>query len=216
MKTNIKTATPVALTHEGARASRASIVQQLRRAVMACLLWEGEFYVSGEDIATRIKALVKANKAEDVAEIAIEARTDMKLRHVPLMLVREMARNPEQRALVGDTLEKVIQRADEVAEFLSLYWKDGKDQPIASQVKKGLARALRRFSEYELAKWNRDADVKLRDVLFLVHPRPADAKGNGHVGAAVKTATYQRGKVRRHSSSVFTRLAEDTLKTPDT
>ena len=48
----------------------------------------------------------------------------MKLRHAPLWVVREMARHDGHKALVADTLAKVIQRADELAEFLALYWKD--------------------------------------------------------------------------------------------
>jgi hypothetical protein len=46
------------------------------------------------------------------------------------------------------------------------------------QVKKGLARALAEFDEYQLAKWDRqNRAVKLRDVLFLCHAKPKDAAG---------------------------------------
>jgi len=216
MKTNIKTNRPVIYTHEGARASRTSNLNALRRSVMACLLWEDSFYESGEEIAKRIASLVKLNKPADVAAVAIEAREQMKLRHVPLLLVREMARNPEQRLYVADTLARVIQRADELSEFLSIYWKDGKDQPLAAQVKKGLAQAFAKFDEYQLAKYNRDADIKLRDVLFLCHAKPADVTSAGKVVKSLATKGYQRGAVRRHAKSVFTRLVNDELKTPDT
>jgi hypothetical protein len=43
MRTNVKVITPV-FTHEGAPAVHANPKQQLRRAVMACLLWEKQFY----------------------------------------------------------------------------------------------------------------------------------------------------------------------------
>lgn len=193
MKTNVKTAAPAIQTHEGARAARINTKQALRRSVMSCLLWEDSFYESGEDIAARIRDLVAQNKGEDVAAIAIEAREGMKLRHVPLLLVREMARNPNQRALVGVTLARVIQRADELAEFVSLYWKDGK-QPLASQVKRGLAQAFTKFDEFALARYNREADITLRDVLFLCHARPVDPK----------------------QGRLWKRLAGDKLKIPDT
>ena len=39
----------------------------------------------------------------------------MKLRHAPLLLVREMARHATHRGLVAETLGRVIQRADELA-----------------------------------------------------------------------------------------------------
>ena len=215
-KINIKSPSAPLHTHEGGRASRISAEQQLERSVMSCLLWEDSYYESGEDIAARIAKLVKANDAQFVADLAIKAREDMKLRHVPLLLVRELARNPEQRAVVGDTLARVIQRPDELAEFLSIYWKDGKDQPLAAQVKKGLARAFGKFDEYALSKYNRDADIKLRDVLFLTHAKPGDIKGRGKKVPAIKTKSYRRGEVLRHGKSLFTKLINDEMKTPDT
>jgi hypothetical protein len=69
----------------------------------------------------------------------------------------------------------VIQRADELAEFLAIYWKDGR-QPLSAQVKKGLAAAFSKFDAYALAKYNRDGVVKLRDVLFLTHAKPLTAE----------------------------------------
>ena len=39
-------------THEGALTTILSDEQALRRSVLACMLWEQEFYESGETIAT--------------------------------------------------------------------------------------------------------------------------------------------------------------------
>ena len=161
-------------THEGAPAATISPELALRRSVLACMLWENEFYESGETIAARIRALVPQVAPEQVAALAVEARTEMKLRHAPLLLVREMARYATHRALVAETLVRVIQRADELAEFVAIYWADGRT-PLSAQVKKGLAAAFTNFDEYALAKYNRDSVVKLRDVLFLSHARPRDA-----------------------------------------
>lgn len=215
-KINTKSNPAPVFTHEGARASRTSIQEQLRRSVMSCLLWEDSYYESGEDIASRIAKLVKQNDAEYVAALAIEAREQMKLRHVPLLLTRELARNQEQRHVVAATLERVIQRADELSEFLAIYFKDKKDQPLAAQVKKGLARAFQKFNEFSLAKYDREADIKLRDALFLCHAKPADIKGRAKTVDAIKTKSYQRGEVARHKNSIFTKLVNDELKTPDT
>ena len=161
-------------THEGAAARQMTKIQELRRSVMACLLWENTFYESGEEIATRIEALAQELPVKVVADLAIEAREKMKLRHVPLWLVRSLAKRGGGR-IVGDALYRVIQRADELTEFLALYWKAGK-MPLAAQVKKGLARAFTKFDAYQLAKYNRDTPVKLRDVMFLTHPKPKDAE----------------------------------------
>lgn len=193
MKTNIAIKRAPIFTHEGAKASHINAEQQLRRSVMANLLWEDSFYEDGQEVGQRIKDLIPKVKPEKVAAIAIEARESMNLRHVPLLIVREMARHKEHKAYVGTTLSRVIQRADELAEFVSLYWKE-KKQPLSKQVKIGLAQAFTKFDEYQLAKYNRDTAVKLRDVLFLCHAKPKDEV----------------------QAQVWKRLIDGTLNTPDT
>jgi hypothetical protein len=160
-------------THEGAPARHISPELQLRRSVLACLLWESQFYEDGVEIGGRIAELVSKVPAEKVAALALEAREQMKLRHAPLLLVREMARHKTHRVLVADTLARVIQRADELAEFVAIYWQDGR-VPLSNQVKKGLAAAFPKFDEYQLAKYDRGGPIKLRDVLFLSHAKPRD------------------------------------------
>src|SRR5712692_9156082 len=160
-------------THEGAPARHISPELQLRRSLLACLLWESQFYEDGVEIGGRIAELVPKVAAEKVAALAVEAREQMKLRHAPLLTVREMARHKTHRALVAEALARVIQRADELAEFVAIYWKDGR-VPLSGQVKKGLAAAFPKFDEYALAKYDRGGPVKLRDVLFLAHAKPRD------------------------------------------
>lgn len=161
-------------THEGGSAKHINPELALRRSVMSCLLWESEFYEDGMEIAERIAELIPRVDPMKVYNIAVAAREESKLRHVPLLIAREMARLPKHKKLVAATLDRIIQRADELSEFLSIYWKD-KRQPLSAQVKKGLALAFRKFNEYELAKYNREGSVKLRDVLFLCHAKPKDA-----------------------------------------
>jgi len=164
-----------ARTHEGAVAQKVSAKAELRRTVLTCLLWEDAFYEKGSGIAARVAELVRAGKAEDVAALAREARGEMQLRHVPLFLVRELARRKGTGPLVAETLEQVIQRADELGEFVALYWKE-KKEPLSAGVKRGLARAFTKFDAYQLAKYNRESTVKLRDVLFLCHAKPRNAE----------------------------------------
>jgi hypothetical protein len=180
-------------THEGAPAAVITPEQALRRSVLSCMLWEGEFYEDGVQIAGRIHELAPRVDAEKVAALAVEARERMKLRHAPLLLVREMARHATHRALVAETLARVIQRADELSEFVAIYWAQGK-QPLSAQVKKGLAAAFTKFDEYALAKYDRAGVVRLRDVLFLAHAKPVDAA----------------------QAALWKRLAQNELVTPDT
>ncbi len=175
-----------AFTFEGGKARKFTPEQMLRRALMNCMLWENQFYEDGVTIADRIKALVPLVAPERVAALAIAAREQMKLRHAPLLIVREMARHEKHRVLVADTLARIVQRPDELTEFLAIYWADSlgpmqqrKKQPVSAQVKKGLARALTKFDAYQLAKYDRDGPVRIRDVLFLTHAKPRDGDQAG-------------------------------------
>jgi len=170
---------------------RQSTEVELRRSVMACLLWEDSFYESGEDHASRVEALALNVSEQFLSDLAIEARDVMKLRHMPLFLTKILA--SRRSKLTSDTLYHVIQRPDELAEFLALYWENGRC-PLSAQVKKGLAKAFTKFNEYSLAKYNRDADIKLRDVMFLVHPKPLNSE----------------------QELLWKRLVDNELATPDT
>ena len=94
-------------------------------------------------------------------------------------------------SVIANTIYRVIQRADELSEIVALYWKDGK-KPLSAQLKKGLAQAFTKFNEYQLAKYDRAGAVRLRDVMFLTHPKP----------------TVQ--------TDLWSRLANEQLATPDT
>lgn len=196
-KLNVKTKTPAQInfTHGGAIAQKLTPEQELLRATLSTFLWEDTYYESGVDIAKRITNLIndKQVRPEFVSQLAILARGDFNLRHVPLWLTNGLLNREDGRAFVADTVEAIVQRPDEMGEILAMYWKGGK-KPIANSLKKGLARAFPKFDEYALAKYNRDANVTLRDVLFLTHPKPSG----------------------RAQQAVWNRLVNGQLKTPDT
>lgn len=182
MRLNTKPIAPHGHTHEGARAAPMNAEQALRRSVMSCLLWEDEFYEDGEDIAKRIVRLAGALPAAKVAALAIEARERGNLRHVPLMLLSALTTVGKGDKIVADTIERVIRRADELSELLAVHAKINGVVPgevrkkIPAQMKKGIARAFTKFDEYALAKYDRDGAIRLRDALFMTHPKPIDAE----------------------------------------
>jgi hypothetical protein len=94
---NKKEATVPLTTHEGGIAVRINEEQQLRRSVLSCMLWENAYYEDGKEIADRIAGLVGKVNPKVVYDLAIEAREEMKLRHVPLFLECKMLKNPEQK-----------------------------------------------------------------------------------------------------------------------
>ena len=203
MRTNVAVKTPAPRTHEGAVAVRINPVQQLCRSVMANLLFEDQFYEDGVSIADRIQSeIVEVLKmptgAQTVVEVACEARTAMKLRHVPLLLLVSLIRaNTEKtRAVIAGGIVRVVQRPDELGELISLFWKvNGKRTMLPHQMKLGLAAAFQKFNAYELGKWNADsAAVKLRNCLFLCHAKPKDEE----------------------QAAVWKQLVDKTLQAPDT
>lgn len=209
---NSKTLPEKTHTHGGAVVKKIhDAEEQLRRTVLACMLWEDTFYEEGEEIADRIIRLIKDVSPERCAEIAIEARTMMKLRHVPLLIARQMARLDSHKYIVAKTLYEIIQRPDELTEFLAIYWKK-KKETLSAQVKKGLALAFTKFNEYSLAKYNQDHDIKLRDVLFLCHSKPKDG-----IDGYTKAKRKRKHTVpQEEGSQLYHKLVTGTLKTPDT
>ena len=111
-------------THEGAPAASISIEQQLRRSVCSCLLWEDEFYESGQTIADRIVSLVGQCETQLVADLAVDARSHFHLRHVPLLLLAALAAPGRGGSrVIGDAIRDAIQRPDELSEFVAIYAK---------------------------------------------------------------------------------------------
>lgn len=217
VNTSTKSAKPTAFTYEGAPSKNLGPEVELQRAVMSCLLWEDTFYESGQSIADRIKGLIPKVRPEFAAGLAITARSKMKLRHVPLLVAREMARIPTHKHLVGQVLPDIVQRADELTEFLAIYWKDGK-QPLSAQVKKGLGKAFSKFSEHQLAKYDRDAEVKLRDVLFLTHAKPKDATVK-FTKVERKAALSEKAKIEwdlKPHEALYKKVVDRKLEVPDT
>lgn len=177
----------------GVYAAKQSNYQLLRRVTLANLLWENCAYIDGVSIVDEIVRLIPLCDANDVANLAIECRLVQKLRHTPLFIAVEMCKYKETIKHVGRVLPLIITRADMLTDFLALYWREGK-KPLANQVKKGLAAAFNNFDEYQFAKYDRDTKIKLRDVMFLCHPKPKDDK----------------------QKELFNRIANRNLKTPDT
>lgn len=200
MRTNVATkypynVVPVRLTHEGGKAVAQKPLDELTRAVVTCMLWENTFYERGSDIANRIRELCTKVRPDEIATLARAARETFKLRHVPLFLALQLVALTRGTGFgARNVISDIIKRPDELAEIVSIYWKEGK-RPLAKQLKLGLADAFNKFNEYQLAKWNRqDRAVKLRDVLFLSHAKPKNEK----------------------QAELFKKLVDGTLATPDT
>ena len=188
------------LNHEGEKAFVITPELELYSLVVTCSL-SGKFYESGGEQMGRIIDLVGKVSPEFVAKLAVYTRSEMHLRSVPLLLVVALARVHNGDDLVARTIERVVLRADEIMELLMCYQllnpAAGRKKlgNLSHQVQVGLQRAFNNFDEYQFAKYNRgNLEVKLRDALFVVHPKAKDAA----------------------QQAIFDKIADDNLAVPYT
>ncbi len=177
MKFNIfNRKTNVTTNYEAAKAYKLTPELELYSAVVTSGLSDSFYEKDGTRLA-RVQELMKKNDAEFVAKLAVYTRKNMYMRSVPMVLAVELAKMNSGNGIVSKAVSGVVQRADEITELLAYYQlanqRNGtkKLNKLSKQVQKGLAEAFNRFDEYQFAKYNRDAEVKLRDALFLVHPK---------------------------------------------
>lgn len=165
--------------YEGETAYTLSAAMELYTAVVTTSLAD-KFYEKGQERVARIRTLIAKNDPLFVAQLAVYAREKMYLRSIPLVLTVELAKVHKGDDLVGKLVNRIVQRADEITEILSYYAlanerigikKLGK---LSKQIQHGLATAFNKFDEYQFGKYNREAAVKLRDALFIVHPKAKD------------------------------------------
>ena len=187
------------LNYEGEKAYMMTPEEELYSAVMTTGL-SNISYEKGDDRLERIKSLIDKNDPEFVAKLAVYTRKEMHLRSVPLVLATELAKEIAGSDLVSRTVDGVVQRADEITELLAYYQLSNKRTEtkklnrLSKQIQKGLAKSFNRFDEYQFAKYNRKAEVTMKDALFLVHPK---AKNDDQ-------------------QTIFNKIAHNMLETPYT
>lgn len=165
--------------HENAIAFPLTAEYELYAAVVTTGL-NASFYEKDVARLERIKSLIQKSNPVFVAKLAVYARNEMHMRSVPLVLVVELAKIYSGDSLISKTITHVVQRADEITELLAYYQMANertgvkKLNCLSKQIQKGLAISFNKFDEYQLAKYNRDGVIKLKDALFLVHPKAKD------------------------------------------
>jgi hypothetical protein len=117
----------------------------------------------------------------------------MNLRTISHVLLGELANSNAGKPFVRRSINKTVLRADDMTETMA-YYINTYGKPIPNSMKKGIADKLLSFDEYQLAKYNRNNAVKLKDLICLVHPK-------------AKT---------EEQSNLFKRVIEDRLETPAT
>ncbi|WP_420147349.1 TROVE domain-containing protein [Spirosoma sp.] len=167
------------VNHEGAKAYTLAPEMELYAAVVTTMLNDSSYEKADQRLA-RIQELVDKVDPVFVAKLAVYVREQLYLRSAPVVLLGELAKVHNGDGLVGKAVGRTVQRPDEITELLAYYQLTNqrtaakKLNRISKQMQKGLSVAFNKFDEYQFAKYNRDTAVKLRDALFLVHPKAKD------------------------------------------
>jgi 60 kDa SS-A/Ro ribonucleoprotein len=186
------------VNYEGEKAYKLNTEIELYSLVCAASL-QKKFYEDEDETLNRLRKLIVSVDTSFVCKLAVYAREEMYLRSIPLVLMVELMktfRNP----MISETITRIIQRPDEIVEILAYFQESNnrtgtkKLNSLPSNLKKGIARAFNKFNEYQFAKYNRNTEIKLRDAMFLTHPKPVGDK----------------------QKELFKKIADNTLKIPDT
>lgn len=185
----------------GGSVRRPNAYEALERIVLACLLSENLFYESGSNIKDSIESLVPEVDPVFLSNLAIKARSEYGLRHVPLFLVVQMVRHDKHRPFVADLIPRVCLRLDETMEILAMYRGEG-GTSIPSSFKRGIAEVLLSpsFNEYHFAKYKGvGKKFSLKDVICISHPNPRKMRDGW-----------------QERSNLFARALEGNLPAPET
>jgi 60 kDa SS-A/Ro ribonucleoprotein len=200
MKFNFfKNKTTTVVNYEGAIAYATTPEYELYAAVVTSGLSDS-FYEKEDERLNRIIHLMEKCDNLFIAKLAIYTRTKMNLRSISIVLLVYLAKQKATNFALQNVIPKVVLRADEITELLAYYQIANKRKGVkklnqlSKQIQKGLAKSFNQFDEYQFAKYNRNAEVKLKDALFLVHPKAKDEA----------------------QQLVFNKIATDTLAIPYT
>ena len=167
------------VNHEGAVAYNIS--QEMELYSMVCTTtFTNKFYETQRDQLNRLRSLIRSVSPNFVARLAVYAREQMYLRTIPLVMTVELAKTHSGDDLISRMTQRVIQRADEITELLAFYQLSNqrtgekKLAKLSNQIKKGIRNVFQSgiFNAYQYSKYNRKKEVRLRDALFLTHPKP--------------------------------------------
>lgn len=147
---------------------------------LTSMLREPKFYGDNTD---EIIDLAQKLDPAFVSKLAVYARREVHLRSVAHALCAVVANRGKE--YIRPTVAGVVERADDITEilasYLALYGK-----PIPNGLKKALADELNQLNEYELAKYKGEQnELKMRDVIALVHPKPKDSEHEDLFGRAM-------------------------------
>lgn len=131
-----------------------------------------QYYRSADDTLGRLKQLLGQVDPLFAAKAAVYARDEFGMRSISHVVAGELAHSVKGEAWTKDFFDRIVVRPDDMTEILA-YYLSAYGKPVPNSLKKGFARAFRRFDSYKLAKYRGEGKaVSLVDVVNLVRPHP--------------------------------------------
>ncbi len=162
----------------GGEAHQQSDRLELASLVLASML-QGRQASAGDDVnrvRDLVESLAKRGDLRFAAQAALYARHTHGLRSITHVLAAEIAHIKGEFDWRKSFFDKIVRRVDDateiVAYYLTTYCADKRSWTLPNAMKRGLGKALVRFDEYNLAKYqSKGKSVSLVDVVNLVRPK---------------------------------------------
>jgi 60 kDa SS-A/Ro ribonucleoprotein len=200
IETVLESRKDVTINHEGEMAFKIDVLTNLYLKAVTSFVSEQKYYedanTSDRELLNTIYEAGKVDP-EFVLQLAIYCRENMYLRSVPMVMLVEFAnRFPGKVEGASNYVFRGIQRVDEITEMLALQFRRNKihqritnpnspssikqkdkntrvdkQTPVPIMLKKGIAKAFNKFNEYNFDKYDGNGMVKLKDALYITHPK---------------------------------------------
>jgi 60 kDa SS-A/Ro ribonucleoprotein len=175
----------VTVNKEGGVAFRPSAKMELMMRSITSMISDG-FYETESESRDAKKRLVDEIMSYDPLfplKQAVFDREVLNLRSETTFLLGEFSLNPHKSDVENSRsyVSRAIKRPDDMTELAAYVMSENKKRHVFKGrmplvVKNALADAFTKFDVYQIAKYNKKADVTMKDIMCMVHPVPKDEK----------------------------------------
>jgi len=175
----------VTVNKEGGVAFRPSAKMELMMRSVTSMMSDGFYETESEsrEAKKRLIAEIMPHNPKLILQLAIFDREVLNLRSETTFLLGEFSLNPYKVNVENSRsyMARAIKRPDDMTELAAYVMQENRKRHVYKGrmplvVKNALADAFTKFDAYQLAKYSKKAEVTIRDILRMVHPKPKDDK----------------------------------------
>ncbi len=175
----------------GGRAYKMDAREALTTLVLTSFL-KDQFYRTASDTLTELAGLLKEVPAAYAMKLAVFARKEYGMRSITHVMAGLGLTLWRGNPMLKNFLMQVIHRPDDMLEILAVYNQGRAKFYIPNALKKVMRKKLEGMSEYTLAKYRGEGkEIKMVDLVNLVHPKNSDAIKKLVKGELVSTDTWE-------------------------